>query len=41
MHVIDDLVFKANCLVGPTKVRSDMLKLIHEGHMGIDVVEIK
>ncbi|CAI6364864.1 unnamed protein product [Macrosiphum euphorbiae] len=36
IHVIDDLVFKGNCLVVPTKLRSDMLKLIHEGHMGIE-----
>jgi len=36
IHVIDDLVFKSNCLIVPTKLRSDMLKLIHEGHMGIE-----
>ncbi|KAE9534116.1 hypothetical protein AGLY_008852 [Aphis glycines] len=30
IHVIDDLVFKGNCLVVPTSLRSDMLKLIHE-----------
>jgi hypothetical protein len=36
IHVIDDLVFKGNCLVVPTSLRSDMLKLIHEGHMGIE-----
>lgn len=36
IHVIDDLVFKGNCLIIPTNLRPYMLKLIHEGHMGIE-----
>jgi transposase InsO family protein len=36
IHIIDDLVFKGNCLVIPQSLRSEMLNLIHEGHMGIE-----
>ena len=33
--VLDDIVFKGDRVVIPTSMRSDMLKIIHEGHLGI------
>ncbi|XP_050548981.1 uncharacterized protein K02A2.6-like [Daktulosphaira vitifoliae] len=36
INVIDNLVFKGHCLVIPHSLRSQMLNLIHEGHMGIE-----
>ncbi|XP_044756800.1 uncharacterized protein K02A2.6-like [Coccinella septempunctata] len=33
--MVDNLVYKGNCLVVPKSLRKDMLKLIHLSHMGI------
>lgn len=34
--LVDDVIFKSNLVLIPHALRVEMLKLIHEGHMGID-----
>ncbi|KAK0137820.1 hypothetical protein N1851_025993 [Merluccius polli] len=34
LSVVDDIVFKGNKFVIPSSMRKDMLRKIHEGHMG-------
>lgn len=34
--IADDLIFYGDKLIVPVKLRSDMLKIIHEGHSGIE-----
>ena len=34
MSVVDDIVFKGNTFVIPSSMRKDMLRKIHEGHLG-------
>lgn len=36
IHVIGELLMKGNSLIIPTKLRPDILKMIHSGHQGID-----
>ncbi|XP_055923337.1 uncharacterized protein K02A2.6-like [Eupeodes corollae] len=35
LHVIDDILLKSNRIVIPSSMRKEVLKLIHEGHLGI------
>jgi len=35
LHEADNLLFKDECIVISTKLRSDMLKTAHQGHLGI------
>lgn len=35
IHVMQDVVFKLNSIIIPVSLRNDVLKLIHEGHQGI------
>jgi len=36
LHVADKLIFVNNCIVIPSCMRTDILKCIHTGHMGIE-----
>ncbi|KAJ0174696.1 hypothetical protein K1T71_009804 [Dendrolimus kikuchii] len=36
LFVVDGVLFKDNLVLIPKKMRNEMLKLIHEGHLGID-----
>ena len=35
LHVIDDILLKSNRIVIPSSLRPETLKLIHEGHLGV------
>lgn len=36
IYVSDNLLFLENKMIVPTKLRVEMLKLVHEGHLGIE-----
>lgn len=36
LHVIDGILFRNNQVVIPTTIREEMLRRIHEGHLGVD-----
>lgn len=41
LHEIKELLFKNNCLVVPTSLRSEMLEKIHFNHMGIEKCKLR
>ncbi|CAK1600456.1 unnamed protein product [Parnassius mnemosyne] len=36
LYVVDDVIFRDNVVLVPRSLRTDMLKIVHEGHLGID-----
>lgn len=36
ISVVEGILFKGERLIVPTSLRAEMLKLIHEGHLGIE-----
>lgn len=36
LFVVDEVIFKENLVLVPINLRQDMLRIIHEGHLGID-----
>ena len=36
IHEIEGVLLKGNCVIIPLAMRSEMLKLIHEGHLGVE-----